>query len=110
MKKLIILIILIISVNAQARDGDFGNRAKHFGVGFVIGALISGYCNEHLKDEWGCFLAGTIPTTLGAALFEAIQDDRYDAGGDLLAGGLGAATGAACQIKIKIPFPFFDGR
>jgi len=95
-----ILLTLLIPLPAKAQDGDFGNRMKHGLVGAVISGGLTAYCNKELKHKWFCFWGGVIPTIIGASLFEAIQEDYTDAGGDIVAGGVGAIVGSSIVIAI----------
>jgi hypothetical protein len=119
MKTLMILITFgllttaLLPVDAVARDGDLGNRVKHASVAFVIAGGISYLCRKHIRltdgstPQWGCFLMGTIPTVIGASMFEAMQNDLTDAGGDILMAIVGGAAGSLTSSYI-FPKSWFD--
>jgi hypothetical protein len=98
---LLALMALFCPLPAKAQDADFGNRMKHGLVGAGISGGLSAYCKAKLKHKWFCFWGGVIPTIIGAAIFEGVQKDYVDAGGDIVAGGVGAAIGSSIAIAIE---------
>lgn len=97
---------LLMPRNLLADDGDFGNRMKHGLVAAGISGGLTELCERNLihsdggDNQWGCFLLGVIPTIIGAAAFEALQDDMTDMGGDMAAGATGAVIGSGLMIVI----------
>jgi len=108
MRKAIIiwLLSIILCGIANAQDGDFDNRLKHGLVGVAVSGTITQLCHHNVKlldgsrATFGCWGLGIIPTVIGAALFEALQDDKVDASGDVAAGAIGAIVGSTISITI----------